>query len=127
MTERDLQRDVTAVAVAEEVGLRDVQVPEQRDGVLGGLFEGERAVHVRRVAVSLLLERDHLSRLRDERDELAERGLDGGAAAMEQDERDAVLRRTSVDLVIELEPVHGRVTTLDGADGRRKRETHPAE
>src|SRR5207248_10506043 len=31
MRERDLQRDVTAVAVAEEVGLRDAQVPEQRD------------------------------------------------------------------------------------------------
>src|SRR5713101_8631235 len=70
MRERDHQRDVTAVAVAEEVGLRDVQVPEQGDGVLGGLLEGEGAVHVGGVAVSLLLERDHLSRLRDERDEL---------------------------------------------------------
>ena len=79
-----------------------MQVPEERDGVLGGLPEGERSVHVRGVAVPLLLERDHLSRLRNERDELAERGLDGGAAAVEQHERDAVPRRIAVDLVIDL-------------------------
>jgi len=58
MPECDLQRDLAAVAVAEEVGLRDVQVAEQRDGVLGRLVEGEGAVQVPRVAVSLLLERD---------------------------------------------------------------------
>src|SRR2546430_11128005 len=108
MPERDLQRDVTAVAVAEEVGLRDMQVPEQLDGILGGSLEGEGTVHVRGVAVSLLLERDHLSRLRDQRDELAERGLDGGAAAVKQHQRDAVLRRIAVDLVIELETVEPR-------------------
>src|SRR5207245_8991560 len=46
MPERDLQRDVTAVAVAEEVGLRGVQVPEQRDRSLGGLRGGEGAGRV---------------------------------------------------------------------------------
>ena len=120
MAERELQQDMSAVAVTEEVGLGDVQVPEQGDGILRGLPEGERAVHVRGVAVSLLLERDHLSRLRDERDELAKRGLDGGAAPMEQHERDAVLRRFAADLVVELEPVHGRVP------GGREHQSHDA-
>src|SRR5207248_1923227 len=91
MPERDLQCDVAAVAVAEQVGLLEVQVPEQSNGVLGGLLEGEGTVHFRGVAVSLLFEGDHLSRPRDEGDQLAERGLDGGAAAVEQHERDAVL------------------------------------
>src|SRR6266850_1705067 len=84
MPERDLQRDVTAVAVAEEVGLRDLQVAEQRDGVLRGLLEREGTVHVRGVAVPLLLERDHLPRFRDQRNELAEGGVDGGTAAVKQ-------------------------------------------
>ena len=119
MPERDLQCDVAAVAVAEEVGLREVQVPEQSNGVLGGLLEGERAVHVRGVAVSLLLEGDHLSRLRDEGDQLAERGLDGGAAAVEQHERDAVLSRIAVDLVVELEPVHGRIAARSEGESHR--------
>src|SRR5256712_13869822 len=127
MPERDLQRDVAAVAVAEEVCLCDVEVPEQRDRVFGGLLEGEGAVHVRGVAVSLLLERDHLSRLGGERDELAERGLDGGSAAVEQDERNAVLRRIAVDLVVDLEPVHGRVTALNSPGCGGGRGTHPAE
>src|SRR5438552_9137924 len=39
MPERDLQCDVAAVAVAEEVGLPEVQVPEQSNRVLGGLLE----------------------------------------------------------------------------------------
>src|SRR5438270_13597765 len=90
MPERDLQRDVTAVAVPEEVGLLDVQIPEERDGVVGRLPEGEGAVNVRGMPVSLLLERDHPPGLRDERDELAERSFDGGTAAVEQHERHAV-------------------------------------
>ena len=119
MPQGDLQRDLAAVAVSEEVGLGDVQVLEQRDGVIGGLREGEGTVDVRGAAVSLLVEGDHLSRPREQREQLAERGLDVRAAAVQQHERYAVLRRLSLDLVVELKPVHRRVATLEGAGGQR--------
>jgi excisionase family DNA binding protein len=60
-------------------------VPEQRDGVGSGLRERERALRdVRRVAVPLLLEGDHPAGPRQERQERAERRLEGGPAVVQR-------------------------------------------
>jgi len=126
MPERDLQRDVTAVAVAEEVGLRDVQVPS-RATASRRIARRRRAGHVRGVAMPLLLERDHLSCLGDERDELAERVSMVEPPPWSSTSGTPILRRIAVALVIKLEPVHGRVTALDGAGGRRERETQTSD
>ena len=73
MPDRDMHRDRAAVAEAEEIGLCDVQVVEQRGSVVRRLFERERAIGtIGGVAVALLLERDDLPMLRQLRQDLRE-------------------------------------------------------
>jgi hypothetical protein len=83
MPDCHLQRDGAAVAEAEEVGAVDVQMRQQRPGVVGRLLEAERPVDIRRVPVALLLERDDLPGAGERRQDLAEGGLDRVAAALD--------------------------------------------
>jgi hypothetical protein len=88
MPDRHLHCDRAAVAEAEEVGLRDVQVVEQRCGVVRRLFERERAIGtIGGVTVTLLLDRDDLPMLGQLRQDLRERSRDRVAAAVQQHER----------------------------------------
>ena len=127
MPERDLDRDVSAVAVPEQIGLFDVEVAQESDGLLGGLLEREWAIDVGRAAMALLLERDHPARPGQQREQLAERGADGRVPTVQEHQRHAVPHCRPVDLVVHLESVDGRVTALDGAGGASERETDEAE
>jgi hypothetical protein len=90
----------------------DAQIRQQRRGVVGRLLETERPVDVGCVAVALLLERDDLSRPGERRQYMAERRLDGVAAAMQQHEWWLVQTRRSVDLVVQPETVDGGKSNL---------------
>jgi len=59
--DRHLQRDGAAIAESEEIRFLDVQILQQRRGVVRGLLEAERPVgDVRRVSIALLLKGDDL-------------------------------------------------------------------
>src|SRR4029450_13826730 len=94
------------------VRARDAQSRGERRGVVSRLLEAERPVDVGCVAVALLLERDDLSRPGERRQYMAERRLDGVAAAMQQHEWWLVQTRRSVDLVVQPETVDGGKSNL---------------
>jgi hypothetical protein len=115
VADRHLEGDVASVAVAEEVRLPDVEVPEQPGGVVRGLLEGERPIdNVGGAPVSLLLESDDLPGLCKGRQNLSERGFDRRAAAVQKDQGRNLAVGAAVYLVIHLEPVHRRVAAPHG-------------
>ena len=61
------------------------------------------------MAVALLLDGNHLALFGQYRDELAEVGADGGAAAGDKEQRRLAGHRTAVDLVVHAKPVVVRV------------------
>src|SRR4051794_41979604 len=78
---------------------------QQGDGILRGLLERERAIDVRGVPVALLLESDDAAVFRQQRKQLAERGLDGGAAPVEQDQRRTRSVGGPPELVVDGQPL----------------------
>jgi hypothetical protein len=104
VADRQLQGDAAAHAVAEHVGLVDVQVTDQRRGVVGHLLIGERAIDVGRTPVPLLLGRDHPPRLRQPGQDRADH-VDRHVRAMQDDQRPA----RPVDLVVHVERADRRV------------------
>ena len=92
MSYRDLQGDARAVAEPKEIRRVNLQVPKEgRDIVRGGL-EGDGRIAISRAPVPLLLERDDPAAAGEDREHSAERDLDGGSTAMQQDEGNAVWR-----------------------------------
>ena len=89
------------------------ELVEQRGDVVAQGLEAHRTVGVRRAAVALQLDRDHLAGLRQR---LEQRGhfADRHQAAVQQHQRFAL----PVDLVIELDAVH---VGIAGGDGRQRR------
>src|ERR1044072_8812484 len=58
MANRDLQSDARAVAEAEDVGLPDLQLPQQRRDVVCRSLEPDGRVAIARPTVSLLFDSD---------------------------------------------------------------------
>ena len=103
MSYRDLQGDARAVAEPKEICRVNLQVPqESRDIVRGGL-EGDRRIAISRAPMPLLLQRDDPAAAGQDREHFAERDLDGGPAAVKQDERNALL--TTVHFVVHVDAV----------------------
>jgi hypothetical protein len=113
MPDGDLQGDVAAVAVAEEVGLFDLEMPKKSGGVVRRTLEAVRPIDVVGVPVSLLLERDHLPGLCEGLQHLSERSVDGRSAAVKKDQRQWFALLGAVNLVIHLESVHRSVADFD--------------
>ena len=105
MADSEPQGHGSPVAVAEDVGLRDVQIPQECGRVLRQELEVQRAVDVGRAAVGLQLHTDHLPPLDQARQQLAKRGADRGEGAVKEEERLPL----AMDLVVHVEAVHGRV------------------
>jgi hypothetical protein len=64
MPDGDLLGGVAAKAVAEDIDLLNAEVFQQRGGVVGQLFVGQRAVDIGGTSVTLEFDGDDLSRFR---------------------------------------------------------------
>lgn len=95
------------------MGLGNIELVEQRGNVVAHGLERKRAVGVRRAAVALQFDRDHLMGLREG---LEQRGhfADRHQSAVQQDERSTL----SVDLMIELDAVHLGIAGGDWCERR---------
>ncbi len=58
MPDGDLQCDARAVAEAEEIGLRDLQLPQQPRDIVGRTLERDRLIAIGRASMTLLVECD---------------------------------------------------------------------
>src|SRR5579872_3144804 len=107
MSNRNVQRNGTAVAEAKQIGLANPKMIEQRGCVVGKLLEGERSFgDVRRVTVPLAFKRYYATALRELGKYRTERRLDGIATAVKQHERRHALVRLSIHFVIKLDAVN---------------------
>ena len=82
--ERDRARDETAEAEAEQIGLGDPPMIEQRDNVTGQRLDRHRTAGVGGVPVALQLHRDHLPARRKGLEQRPESEVDGHQATMQQ-------------------------------------------
>ena len=111
MSYGDLQGDARAVAEPENVRLVDLQVPKEgRDIVRGGL-ERDGRIAIGRAAMRLLLERDDPAAAGKDREHFAEGDLNGGSAAVKQDERDALF--TTIHFVVHVNAVNRGMAALE--------------
>src|SRR5258708_5768001 len=108
MLDSNLHGDPGSNAIAEEVGLLNPDVREQRDGILSHLPIGEGPINVGSVPVSLLLDGNDLSSSGKARQDLSERGADGRQTAVKQDQWEAC----AMHLVIHLKAVNLCVEAL---------------
>ena len=108
MPNGELQGDAAAHAVAEEVCVLDLELPEEFGGVVRHLLVLKRAVDVGRVSVSLLLDGNDLAGLGKAREDLAKIDLDRGHAAVKQDQRPA----GPMDLVVQVQAIYRCVAAL---------------
>jgi hypothetical protein len=87
MPDRNLQGDVASVAIAEEIGTFDLEVPEKGGDIVRVLLKGQWTIDVGRVPVSLQFDGDDLPGPCKGRQNLSERGVDRRAAAVQQAQR----------------------------------------
>jgi len=93
-TKRDRARDETAETEAEQIGLADPLMVQQRDHVTGQCLDCHRAAGVGGVPVALRLRRDHLPACRKGFEHRPEIEADGHQATVQQHQRPP-LPRTS--------------------------------
>ena len=97
----------------DEVDL-SVKLPKEGRDVIRGSLECDGLIAVGRPAVPLLLHRDHPAAAGENREHLAERHLDGGPAAVKQDERNAVSAvSAAMHFVVHLDAVDRRMAALE--------------
>src|ERR671913_1578258 len=99
MLDGEVEGDGATHAVPEDVGLRDVQVPEQAHHIGRQVGTGERPVDVTGPSVPLEVGGDDLARRREAGDQLAELQVDVEQPTMQQQQRYAA---RAVDLVVHL-------------------------
>jgi hypothetical protein len=119
--ERDRARDQAAEAEAEQIGLGDPQLVQQRDDVPGQRLDRHRAAGVGGVPVALELHRDHLPARRKGLEQRPEIEVDGQQATVEQDKWPT----GTVRLVVQLQAVH-RCGRHAGYDGTRAAYSSPS-
>ena len=103
--DNDLQGDVRAHAVAEEVGLLDAQLSKGGDRVIGHLLRRQRTIDVGRVTMRLHLQADHLPGLGQPGENVLKGRADRGERPVQQHKRLSF----AVDLVVHVEAVDWRV------------------
>ena len=105
---------VAAGAEAQHVHRVHVELVQNREDVAGGVLGGEGPAGGLGTAVALLLNGNHLAVFGQQRDEFAEVGADGGAAARDEEQRRPAGHRLPVDLVIHAKAVVVRVAVGEG-------------
>src|SRR5687767_320133 len=86
----DLEADAGPVAEPKDVRLVDLEVPQEGRDVIRGRLECDGLIAIGCAAVPLFLHRDDPAASREDREHFAECHLDGGPAAVKQDEWNAV-------------------------------------
>ena len=109
MLDGQVEGDGATHAEPKDVGLRDVQVPEQAHHIGGQVGAGERPVDIPGPSVALEVSRDDLARRRQAGEQLAELQVDVEQPAVQQQQRDAA---RAVDLVVHLQAVHRGIAGL---------------
>ena len=108
-----MQRNGASVAETEEIGAIDVQIIEERRRIVRRLLEAKRPVgDVYSAPAALLFKCDDLPLGCQQRQDPAERRPDRVAAAMQQHERKILAIRNAVNLIINAEAVHRRISAL---------------
>ena len=107
--ERQRDRGVAAGAESQHIHGFHAELVQNGEDVAGGVLGGEGAAGGLGAAVALLLNRNHLALARQQRDEFAEVGADGGPAARDEEQRRLVRHRRAVDLVVHTKAVVVRV------------------
>src|SRR5437660_9767480 len=107
MLDSNLYSDPGSNAIAEEVGLLNPELREQRDGILGHLPVGEGSINVGSMPMSLLLDGDDPPSPGETRQNLSERGADGRQTAVKEDQWEAcamnhVIHLEAVNLCVEV-------------------------
>ena len=118
MPHRSLQGHACSERISYKVGLLDVEVFHERGNIICHRFVGDRAVDVGGTPVRLQIDRDDLARFREQGHEITEH-RHRSQTAMQQDER---LTR-ALDLVVQLEPIHGGVPSFRRRSGLGQRES----
>src|SRR3954454_22944291 len=104
MPDRDLECDARAVAEAKKVSLRDLQLAQQRGGIIRRTFERDRPTAIGRAPVALLFERDDSPRAGEKREQSAEVRINRRASAVKEYEGRPVV--AAVNFVVDVDAVH---------------------
>src|SRR5262245_36638057 len=110
MSDGDLESDAGAITESKDVRIVDLQVAEEGCDVVRGGFERARRISIGRPALSLLFHRDDPAVPGETRENSAERDLNGGPAAVKQNERNPVC--VPMHFVIHIDPVDRGLTAL---------------
>jgi hypothetical protein len=116
VSNRDLKCDAGSVTEAKKVCPIDFQKPKQRRDVVCGRLKPDGSISVAGTAMALFFQGNDPAILREERKNSPKRALDGGSAAMQQDQWHSAAG--SVHFVVHADPVDGRMTALDRLGGK---------
>ena len=96
----------------KDVCLVDLQIPKEGRNVARGRLERDGRIAIARTAVPLLLHRDDPAAAGEDREHSAECDLNGGPAAVQQDERNAV--SATMHFVVHVDAIDRGMAALEG-------------